>query len=122
MTSPTTTPGPAFSLPFTQFINAAIISNNSDSFIAEWIGKLELDGKKQHIVEILKLIEPAISDLSTIIVNGVAQLFVKIDNQLLPLRLAGDGLNKLLFIILYPLEGQNYRLSRILMRLVCRKM
>ena len=61
---------------------------------------LELDGKKQHIVEILKLIEPAISDLSTIVVNGVAQLFVKIDNQLLPLRLAGDGLNKLLFIIL----------------------
>lgn len=100
LTSPTTTPGPAFSLPFTQFINAAIISNNSDSFIAEWIGKLELDGKKQHIVEILKLIEPAISDLSTIVVNGVAQLFVKIDNQLLPLRLAGDGLNKLLFIIL----------------------
>lgn len=94
--SPNTGP----TMPFTQFINAPIINGNSDSFIAEWIGKLELDGKKQHIVEILKLIEPAISDLSTIVVNGVAQLFAKIGNQLLPLRLAGDGLNKLLFIVL----------------------
>lgn len=100
LTSPTTTPGPAFSLPFTQFINAAIISNNSDSFIAEWIGKLELAGKKQHIIEIMKFIEPQINDLTTIVVNGSAQVFVKIGVQLLPLRLAGDGLNKLLFIVL----------------------
>lgn len=98
LTSPATAPG--LSMPFTQFINAAIINNNSDSFIAEWLGKLELDGRKQQIVEILKLIEPAIDDLSTIVVNGMAQLFVKIGNQRLPLRLAGDGLNKLLFIVL----------------------
>ena len=45
-------------MPFTQFINAAIINNNSDSFIAEWLGKLELERRKQHIIKILKLIEP----------------------------------------------------------------
>lgn len=100
LTLPATASRPAFSLPFTQFINAAIINSNNDSFIAEWIGKLELAGKKQQVVEILKLIEPQISDFSTIIVNGAAQLFAKIDNQLLPLRLAGDGLNKLLFMVL----------------------
>ena len=87
-------------MPFTQFINAAIINNNSDSFIAEWLGKLELEGRKQHIIKILKLIEPSIDDITTIVVNAKAQLFVKMNQQLLPLRLAGDGLNKLLFIVL----------------------
>ena len=91
---------PGNSMPFTQFINAAIINNNSDSFTAEWLGKLELEGRKRHIVDILKFIEPAIDDLTTIVRNGNAQLFAKIEQQLLPLRLAGDGLNKLLFIIL----------------------
>ena len=100
LTSPTTVSNHGASMPFTQFINAAIINSNSDSFIAEWLGKLELDGKKQYIVEILKFIEPAIDDLSTIVVNGIVQLFAKIGYQLLPLRLAGDGLNKLLFIVL----------------------
>lgn len=87
-------------MPFTQYINAAIINNNSDSFIAEWLGKLELTGRKQNIVEIMKFIEPAIDDLTTIVVNGTAQIFAKIGFQLLPIRLAGDGLNKLLFIVL----------------------
>ena len=94
--SPNTGP----TMPFTQFINAPIINGNSDSFIAEWIGKLELAGKKQHIIEIMKFIEPQINDLTTIVVNGSAQVFAKIGVQLLPLRLAGDGLNKLLFIVL----------------------
>ncbi len=100
LTLPKTVPNSDLSLPFTQFINAAIINSNSDSFIAEWLGKLELNGRKQYIIETLKLIEPAIDDLSTIVVNGIAQLFAKIGHQLLPLRLAGDGLNKLLFIVL----------------------
>lgn len=87
-------------MPFTQFINAAIINSNSDSLIAEWLGKMELEGRKSYIVETLKFIEPAIEDLTTIVVNNNAQIFVKVRQQLLPLRLAGDGLNKLLFIIL----------------------
>lgn len=87
-------------MPFTQYINAAIINSNSDSFIAEWLGKLELTGRKQYVIEILKLVEPAIDDLTIIVVSGTAQIFAKIGSQLLPLRLAGDGLNKLLFIVL----------------------
>lgn len=87
-------------MPVTQFINAAIMNSSSSNMIAEWLGKLELDGRKQYIVEILKLIEPAIYDISTIVINGNAQLFAKTGHQLLPLRLAGDGLNKLLFIVL----------------------
>lgn len=99
LTAPVIT-NPDTIMPFTQFINAAIINNNSDSFIAEWLGKMELDGRKHSIIEVLKLIEPAIDDLLTIVANGNVQLFAKIGQQLLPLRLAGDGINKLLFIIL----------------------
>ena len=32
--------------------------------------------------------------------NGQGMLYVKIDKKLFPLKLAGDGLNKLLFIVL----------------------
>ncbi len=99
MTAPAS-PNPDHRMPFTQFINAAIINSNSDSFIAEWLGKLELEGRKRRIIEILQLIEPAMEDLSTIVINGKAQIFAKIKQQLLPLRLAGDGLNKLLFMLL----------------------
>lgn len=93
-------PNVGSTMPFTQFINAPVISGSSDSYLAEWIGRLELAGKKQQIVEIMKLIEPEIHDLTTIVVNGGAQVFTKIGPQLLPLRLAGDGINKLLFILL----------------------
>lgn len=98
--APSDSPNLSFSMPFTQFINAAIINSSNDGYIAERLGKLELAGRKQHIIDILKFIEPAISDLATIVVNGNAQIFAKIGQQLLPLRLAGDGLNKLLFIVL----------------------
>ncbi len=85
---------------FTQYINAAIINSGSLHSIVEWFGKLELEGKKQQIINILQFMEPMITDLSTIVVNGQVQLYAKMGGQLLPLRLAGDGVNKLLFILL----------------------
>ncbi len=86
-------------MPSAYFINSAIINSNN-SLIAEWFGRVELEGKKQQVVNILQLIEPEIYDLSTIAANNQVQLYVKIGQQLLPLRLAGDGLNRLLYLIL----------------------
>ncbi|MDE5639326.1 MAG: ATP-binding protein, partial [Odoribacter sp.] len=86
-------------MPNTYFINSAIMNNNS-SIIAEWFGRLEVKGKKQQILDTLALIEPEICDLSTIASNSQVQLYAKIGQQMLPLRLAGDGLNKLLYIVL----------------------
>ena len=85
-------------MPFPQFINTVIM--DSDKTVAEWFGKLELSGKKQQIIEIMQILDPKICDLSTIVVNGQGMLYVKIDKKLFPLKLAGDGLNKLLFIVL----------------------
>lgn len=86
-------------LNYTQFINAAIVHNGVE--LTAWIGDLELSGRKEELVEILRLIEPSISDITTIMTaNGGAQIYIKVNGRLLPLKLAGDGLNKLLFIVL----------------------
>lgn len=86
-------------LPFTQFINSVIIQTNSD--VTSLLGDLELRGKKDELIEILQLIEPSISDLTTIMTStGGAQIYIKTNGQFLPIKLAGDGLNKLMFILL----------------------
>ena len=86
-------------LPFTQFINSVIIQTHGD--VASLLGDLELQGKKDEIVNALKLIEPSISDITTIMTSsGGAQVYIKVKGQLLPVKLAGDGLNKLMFILL----------------------
>lgn len=92
-------------LPFIQYINSSIVNN--DTMITEWFGKLELQGKKNQLIDILKILDASISDISTIAIKGQIQLYAKMHNKLLPLKLAGDGLNKLLFIILAIIENPN---------------
>lgn len=88
---------------FTQYINSTTRGN--DAVVAEWFGKLELQGKKQQVIDILKIMDPTISDISAIAINGQIQLYAKFGERLLPLRIAGDGLNKLLFIVLAIIEN-----------------
>lgn len=90
-------------LPRAQYINSSIISRSNE--ITEWFGALELQGKKQQVIEILKILDPLISDITTIAVKGQIQLYVKIGKKLLPLKLAGDGFNKLLYVVLAIIEN-----------------
>lgn len=85
-------------MPHVQFINSSVVS--TDGVIIEWFSKLELKGKKQEVINILKIVEPLISDITTIAMNGQIQLYAKMGKGLLPLKVAGDGLNRLLYIIL----------------------
>ncbi len=89
---------PPFPMPFTQFINSAIISG--DEVITEWFGRVELDGRKDQVVALLRLIDPSVRDVTTIMQQGQSQLYARMGTRLLPLKLAGDGINKLLFIVL----------------------
>lgn len=84
--------------PFVQFINTSILNN--DQVIIEWFGKLELQGQKSKIVDVLKILDDSITDISTIALKGQIQLYAKMHDKLLPLKLAGDGLNRLLFLVL----------------------
>ena len=88
----------------TRFVNP---NTRDDISVATWLGQMELKGEKQRIVELLKAIEPDISDIITISNQGQIQLYVKVRNQLLPIRLAGDGLNRLLYYVLAILENPN---------------
>ena len=84
-------------LSFTRFINSVLIQNGD---IATLLGELELDNKKADLIKILRLIEPSITDITTIITkNGGAQIYIKTNERLLPIKLPGYGLNKLLYII-----------------------
>ena len=49
--------------------------------------------------EFKRIIDEDIQDINTIFINGVVQLYVKKEGTMIPLKLAGDGLKSLLFII-----------------------
>ena len=91
-------------MPFTQMINSTITATQSS---VELFGKLELDGKKSEILDILKNMDQTLSDITTIAVNGQLQLYGNMGGKLLPMRLAGDGMNRLLFIMLSIMENPN---------------
>ena len=91
------------SMPFTQVIN-------SQSMIlppVELFGKLELDGRKSEILDILKKIDQTLSDITAVTVSGQTQLYGNMGGKLLPMRLAGDGMNRLLAIMLAIMENTN---------------
>ena len=91
-------------LPGTRFITVASPLRSDDSEIAEWLGQIELKGKKQQIIDILQSVEPGISDIIPIVSQGQIQVYIRAQQQLLPLRLSGDGMSRLLFLILALLE------------------
>lgn len=88
----------------TRFINPSI---RDDITIATWLGQMELKEEKQRVVDLLKIIEPDITDIITIANQGQIQVYLKVGGQLVPVRLAGDGLTHLLYILLAILESKN---------------
>lgn len=83
---------------YTQYVNSRTIWN--DSVIVDWYGQLELQGMKQDVIEALRVVDNRISDISTISMEGMGQLYVNILGALLPLKLAGDGMYKLLYLVM----------------------
>ena len=84
----------------TTFVNPVILNNSLDGLVSDWLSKMDLAGKKQDIIEYLKTIEPELSNIITITNQGQVQVYAKVGEQVLPIRLAGDGLSRLLFILL----------------------
>ncbi len=81
-----------------QFISPR--STDHINSIAHIFGKIELAGHKERVVEILRMLDSDIVELSAIQVDNVINIYAKRkDNCLLPLSAMGDGINKLLAII-----------------------
>lgn len=85
-------------MPNTQFINASVAF--IDQNMINLFSGMEIAGRKQEVIEILKTIEPSVSDIFTAVRNNRLQLYIVANGQRLPLNLAGDGTIGLLFIML----------------------
>lgn len=91
-------------MPFTQIINSTTAVQSP----IELFGKLELSGRKNEVLHVLRKMNLDISDISAIpVVGGQTQLYGNMAGKLLPLRLAGDGANRLLLIMLSIMENPN---------------
>lgn len=92
-------------MPNTQFINASVAF--TDQSMINWFSDMEIAGRKQEVIEILKVIEPSISDIFAAVKNNRPQLYIVANGQRLPLNLAGDGTIRLLFITLAIVANRN---------------
>ena len=92
------------SMPHMLMINSTITAFQSP---VELFGKLVLDGRKNEILHILNKMDPSLSDITAIPTNGQTQLYGNMGGKLLPMRLAGDGMNRLLIIMLSIMENPN---------------
>ena len=85
--------------------------NNTYARVAEsaltGIAKLELEGKKKSIIDIIKDLDPSIDDILTLSLDGVTQLYVRTKKKMIPLQYAGDGILRLLNICLALIEKKN---------------
>ena len=93
-----------------QLTYASFVNNNfvrTDRAILDRMGKAEINGEKQKIIGFLQRIDPSISDVVTLSINGISQLYIKTHNKLLPIQFSGDGINKLLYIVLSIMDAKN---------------
>ena len=92
-------------LTYTSFVNNSFI--RTDRAILDRMGKAEINGEKEKLVDFLRRIDPSISDIVTLSVNGVPQLYVNTNRKLLPVQFSGDGINKLLYIVLSIMDAKD---------------
>ena len=67
--------------------------------LAEWVGVLEINERKHQIIDALKIISSDIADIVSVPRNGTVQLYVKGRNGMIPLKYAGDGMVRLVFMV-----------------------
>ena len=69
--------------------------------IAEVVSHLILDGNKSILLNILQIFDKRIVDITTIVDNKIPYVYVILtDKQKLPITYMGDGINKMLQLLL----------------------
>lgn len=92
-------------LTYTSFVNNNFV--RTDRAILDRMGKAELNGEKEKIIGFLKRIDSSISDIVTLSVSGIPQLYINTNKKLLPVQFSGDGINKLLYIVLSIMDAKD---------------
>ena len=71
------------------------------NMLAQWFGNLVLNDEKELIVKALKIFEPTLVDVQTIMKGAAGYLYGILDNgHKMPISYMGDGMNRLLNILL----------------------
>ena len=90
---------PLSAISYIQYIGPNVIPD--DMSVAEWFGKVELMGKKQKLIEGLKILDENITDITTIVGNGFPQLYItNKQNVKMPIHIMGDGIRKIMNVAL----------------------
>lgn len=84
-------------MPWTLFVNSIAPRMTLD--VIEWIGNLEISERKESAIEVLRMIAPDIRDIFSATQNGVTQLYIKNGDGIMPLKYAGDGVVRLIYIM-----------------------
>ena len=92
-------------LTYTSFVNNNLI--RTDQAVLDRMGKAEINGEKEKLIGFLQRIDPSISDIVTLSINGIPQLYINTNKKLLPVQFSGDGINKLLYIVLSIMDAKN---------------
>jgi len=72
----------------------------------ELLSKIEIAGDKSRCVELLKVLDNRIRDLSIVVIGGVGGIFADLGLQSkLPVSVIGDGINKLMHLVLIMLAN-----------------
>ena len=92
-------------LSYTSFVNNNFV--RTDRAILDRMGKAEINGEKEKLIHFLNRIDSSISDIVTLSTNGIPQLYINTNRKLLPVQFSGDGINKLLYIVLSIMDARD---------------
>ena len=89
---------------YIHFLSSKIII--PPQLIAEWLSKIELEGKKSQSIKILQKLEPRVEDLFVIVIGGISGVFADLGLiSRFSVNMLADGINKLLHIALVMLAN-----------------
>jgi hypothetical protein len=90
--------------PFSQYLSSKI--HQSPQGLSEWFSLLVKKGKKAECIEVMKLLDPRVSDVSILVFGGIGGVFADIGlASPIAVNMLGDGMHKLMHIALVMLAN-----------------
>ncbi|EHQ36300.1 AAA family ATPase [Methanoplanus limicola] len=88
------------------FLSSGRVTNPKEN--AELLGELEINLKSEEIIPIMQIIEPKLIALNTIPMGNTSVIHANIGiGKLIPVSLLGEGINKLMAIIIRIINAEN---------------
>lgn len=76
--------------------------------MAEWVSKFILDGNKVDLLKVLQIFDARIMDITTLVENNIPYVYVILSDKVkMPITYMGDGINKILQLLLLVLTSPN---------------